>query len=105
MRARGEVEIFRGEGESVRSKRSLWFIAMVLFLGAVLGTLLGEVIGLILPAGVVKNFFMNGRDLGFAPFKLDVMLFSITFGLTFKVNVVGGIGIFVAAYLLRWVLN
>jgi hypothetical protein len=33
------------------------------------------------------------------------MLFSFTFGLTIKVNVVGGIGIFVAVYLLRWVLT
>ena len=89
----------------MRSKRSLWFITMVLILGAMLGTLLGEVIGLTLPDGVVKKFFMNGPDLGFSPFTLNLVLFSVTFGLTLKVNVVGGIGIFVAVYLLRWVLN
>ena len=89
----------------MRSKRSLWFITMVLFLGAILGTVLGQVINLTLPDGVVKKFFMNGPNLGFAPFTLDVVLFSLTLGLTFKFNVVGGIGIFVAVYLLRWVLN
>jgi len=89
----------------VRSKRSLWFITMVLFLGAILGTVLGQVINLMLSDGVVKKFFMNGPELGFAPFKLDVVLFSLTLGFTFKFNVVGGIGIFVAVYLLRWVLN
>jgi len=89
----------------VQSKRSLWFITMVLFLGAILGTLLGQLIGLVLPDGVVKNFFMNGPVLGFDPVKLDLVLFSITLGMTFKVNVVGAIGIFVAVYLLRWVLN
>jgi hypothetical protein len=92
-------------GEIVQSKRSLWFIAMVLLLGAIFGTVLGELIGLVLPEGVVKQFFLKGPTLGFDPAKLDLVLFSITLGLAFKVNVVGAIGIFVAVYLLRWVLN
>jgi hypothetical protein len=79
---------------------------MVLLMGAMLGTLLGDLIGLTLPDGVVKNFFTSGpKDLGFSPFTLNLSLFSVTFGLTFKINVVGVIGIFVAVYLLRWVLN
>ncbi len=90
----------------MRSKRSLWFITMVLLLGAMLGTLLGDLIGLMLPDGVVKNFFTSGpQNLGFSPLTLNLALFSVTFGLTFKINVVGVIGIFVAVYLLRWVLN
>jgi hypothetical protein len=90
----------------VQSKRSLWFITIVLILGAMLGTLLGDLIGLTLPDGVVKNFFTTGpQNVGFSPFTLNFVLFSITFGLTFKINVVGVIGIFVAVYLLRWVLN
>lgn len=89
----------------MRSKRSLWFITMILLLGAISGTLLGELVGLMLPDGVVKKFFLSGPDLGFDPVKLDLVLMSITFGLTLKVNVVGGIGIFIAVYLLRWVLN
>jgi hypothetical protein len=74
-------------------------------LGAVAGTLLGELLGLLLPEGVVKEFFLKSGELGFGPATLNAILFSITFGLQFKINVVGLIGIGFAVYLLRWVLN
>jgi hypothetical protein len=89
----------------VRSKRSLGFVTLVLLLGALLGTLLGELIGFLLPEGVVKDFFLKSGSLGFGPATLNAVLFSITLGLTFKINVVGLIGIGFAIYLLRWVLN
>ncbi|MCG3118614.1 MAG: hypothetical protein ALAOOOJD_00854 [bacterium] len=89
----------------MRSKRSLWFITMVLFLGAMLGTLLGQVIGLLLPDGVAKQFFFLGPKIGFDPVTLDLLLFSFTFGVKIKLNALGAIGIGVAVYLLRWVLN
>jgi hypothetical protein len=69
------------------------------------GTLLGELIGLLLPAGVVKDFFLKSGAIGFGPGTLNAVLFTITIGLSFKINVVGLIGIGVAVYLLRWVLN
>lgn len=86
-------------------KRSLGFITIVLLLGALAGTLIGELIGLVLPAGVVKEFFLTSGELGFGPATLNAVLFSLTLGLTFKINVAGLIGIGVAFYLLRWVLN
>jgi hypothetical protein len=89
----------------LRSKRSLGFIVVVLLLGALTGTLLGELAGFLLPAGVVKEFFLKSGEIGFGPGTLNAVLFSITLGLTLKINVVGLIGIGVAVYLLRWVLN
>ncbi|MDZ7290075.1 MAG: DUF4321 domain-containing protein [candidate division KSB1 bacterium] len=89
----------------MRSKRSLGFIIVVLLLGALAGTLLGELIGLLLPAGVVKEFFLRSGQIALGPGTLNAVLFSITLGLTLKINVVGLIGIGIAAYLLRWVLN
>ncbi|MGH7452776.1 MAG: DUF4321 domain-containing protein [bacterium] len=89
----------------MRSKRSLGFIVVVLLLGALTGTLLGELAGFLLPAGVVKDFFLKSGEIGFGPSTLNAVLFSITLGLTLKINVVGLIGIGVAVYLLRWVLN
>jgi hypothetical protein len=78
---------------------------LVLLLGALSGTLLGELIGLVMPAGVVKDFFLKSGELGFGPATLNAVLFSVTLGLTLKINVVGLIGIGFAIYLLRWVLN
>ena len=89
----------------MRSKRSLWFITMVLFLGAMLGTLAGELIGFLLPDGVAKQFFFLGIKPGFAPFTLDMLMFSITLGIKLQLNALSALGIGVAVYLLRWVLN
>ncbi|MDZ7344697.1 MAG: hypothetical protein ONA90_09335, partial [candidate division KSB1 bacterium] len=73
----------------MRSKRSLGFVTVVLLLGALAGTLIGELIGLVLPAGVVKEFFLANGALGFGPATLNAVLFSITLGLTLKINVAG----------------
>ncbi|RMD95668.1 MAG: DUF4321 domain-containing protein [Calditrichaeota bacterium] len=67
-----------------------------------LGTLLGELLGLILPEGVVKQFFLLSWDLSVGPAKLDAILFSLTLGFSLKVNVVGVIGVATAIYILRW---
>ena len=89
----------------MRSKRSLWFITMVLFLGAMLGTLAAELIGFLLPDGVAKQFFFLGIKPGFEPVTLDLLMFSITFGLKLNLNALSALGIGIAVYLLRWVLN
>ena len=89
----------------MRSRRSLGFVALVLLLGAVSGTLLGELLGLLLPEGVVKDFFLKSGVLDFCPATLNAVVFGLTLGLKLKINVVGLIGICFAIYLLRWVLN
>jgi len=87
------------------SRRTLGFIVLILILGAAVGTLLGELIGLVLPEGVVREFFVRSWTLEIGPGTLNASLFSITLGLTFKLNAVGIIGIGFAVYLLRWVLD
>lgn len=83
-------------------KKSLGFIVLVLVLGALIGTAIGEVIGLILPAGVVHDFFLKAVTPEFGPATLNLVLFTITFGFTLKLNLIGVVGIFIAAYLVRW---
>ncbi|NIR52768.1 DUF4321 domain-containing protein [candidate division KSB1 bacterium] len=84
------------------AKKSLGQILLVVILGAMVGTLFGELLTLLLPTGVVKEFFLKTAHFGFGPSKLDVTLFTITVGFTIKLNIVGLIGIAVAIYLLRW---
>ena len=83
-------------------KKSLGFIILILTLGALIGTGIGEVIGLLLPEGIVHDFFLKAVTPAFGPATLDLVLFSITFGFTLKLNVIGIVGIFIAAYLVRW---
>lgn len=87
----------------MRNRRPLGLVAIVLLLGAVTGTLLGDLIGIVLPDGsVVKEFFLRTGELGFSPTTLEAGLFSFTIGFTLRINVIGIIGVVIAVYLLRW---
>jgi hypothetical protein len=74
-------------------------------MGAAIGTILGEVMGLIVPAGVVQELFTRSWTPELGPATLKMVLFELTLGLKLKINGAGVIGMFVAIYLLRWVLN
>jgi hypothetical protein len=52
-----------------------------LFLGIVVGTVLGEAIGLILPEGkVIRDVFVNSVEYHAGPMHIDLVVFSFTFG-------------------------
>jgi hypothetical protein len=84
-----------------RQKRIGILIVMVVF-GMILGTALGEAIAVLLPEGVVKEFFLRSVVASIGPGTLNLVAFSITFGMSFKVNVMAVLGMILAAYLFRW---
>ena len=71
-------------------------------LGAILGTLVGEILGFILPEGVVKQFFLLSKTLSVGPGTLNIIMLQLTLGLSITLNVISLIGIAIAYYLLRW---
>ncbi|MCH8299725.1 MAG: DUF4321 domain-containing protein [Candidatus Marinimicrobia bacterium] len=73
-----------------------------LTLGAIMGTLVGEILGFILPEGVVKQFFLLSKTLSVGPGTLNIIMLQLTLGLSITLNVISLIGIGVAYYLLRW---
>ncbi|MCH7495769.1 MAG: DUF4321 domain-containing protein [Candidatus Marinimicrobia bacterium] len=73
-----------------------------LTLGAVLGTLVGEILGYVLPEGVVKQFFLLSKTLSVGPGTLNIIMLQLTLGLSITLNVISLIGIAIAYYLLRW---
>lgn len=77
-------------------------LLLVIFLGILIGSVLGELIGLILPEGVVKDFFITSVDAGIRPTVIDLNLLKFTLGFSFKLNVIGIIGIAIATYMLKW---
>ena len=84
-------------------RKSLGFILIVLVLGALIGSALGEVLAYIIPNGVVKQFFLKSASASIGPGTFNIIILTITLGLSIKVNIVGIIGILIAAYALRWV--
>jgi len=87
-------------------RRNVKIIVLMLLTGAIIGSVLGDVAGALLPAGVVRDFFLlafDSSNYGLRePFVLDFRVFSITLGLSLHVNVMGLIGMGVAYYLLRY---
>lgn len=90
--------------------RSLTLVLITLLIGAMGGTLVGELLGWILPAGVVKDFFLTSVtfDLGglvgqeSGVIILDLIMFTLKFGLSLKINFTSIIGLAGAYYFLRY---
>lgn len=84
------------------AQRGLGLTLVVVIAGAVVGSLLGELLGRSLPAGWAQDVLVGGPMIGLTPpATLDLRLVSLTLGLAFKMNVVGVLGLVVAALTLR----
>jgi hypothetical protein len=69
----------------------------------VVGTVLGEVVGLLLPQDkVIRKVFVNTTDFHLGPVHIDLVVFSFTFGFSLRVNLMSALGVFVVSFLLKW---
>jgi hypothetical protein len=86
----------------VAVNRGFGLLLLAVVVGLVLGTLLGELLGELAGPGRVRDLLTHGPTIGLTPpSTLDLRLLSVTFGIVFKVNVVGAIGIIVALLTVR----
>lgn len=84
------------------ARRGVGVVIMVVVAGLVMGSLLGELVGGLLPEGWAQDLLTNGPTIGLtSPAVLDLRFLALTFGLVFKINLVGVFGIVIAALALR----
>ena len=84
-------------------RRPLAVVALILFLGIVVGTVVGETVGLLLPEDkVIRKVFVNSTDFHLGPIHIDLVVFSFTFGFSLRVNLMSALGVFVVSFLLKW---
>lgn len=83
-------------------KREVMFLTVSLVLGAVVGGLLGEMIGSFLPDGAVKTLFTQSIEIGFGPSSLELYAISIILGLMIKINFVSVLMIIFVIVYFRW---
>ena len=89
------------------NKRSISIIVLTLFIGTFVGTLLGELLAWILPESVVRDFFLKSVNFTLGGYRgetlsLDLIMFSIQFGLKVTFNFTSIIGFATAYYFLRY---
>jgi hypothetical protein len=84
------------------AQRRLGLIVLVLLVGGVIGSFLGELAGTLLPQGWLQNLLTKGPTVGLtSPATLDLQFLSISLGLAIKVNLVAVLGLILAAVVLR----
>jgi hypothetical protein len=84
------------------AQRGVGLVLLVVVAGLVVGSLLGELLGGLLPPGWIQDLLTRGPTIGLkSPATLDLRFLAVTFGLAFKVNLVGVLGIVLAAVALR----
>ena len=75
----------------------------VLIIGAIIGSVISEIFSLILPAGVVKEFFLASIPLGIKePLSIHLHFIEFSFSLMLRINIVGIIGMVFGYYLLKY---
>jgi len=85
--------------------RSIAFILLVFFIGIITSTILGQLIGGILPEGVVKDFFLTSRSIGWGiqPDNwMDLYVIRFKSGMFIDVSVLSLLGMVIAWYYLRY---
>ncbi|MBW3660365.1 MAG: DUF4321 domain-containing protein [Gemmatimonadetes bacterium] len=83
-------------------RKNLTLYTIVLTLGLLIGSFLGESLARFLPAGVARDFFTTSVAGAFGPVSIDLIALGLTLGpLTLHVNVMSLVGVALAAYLYR----
>ena len=73
--------------------RSMGILTLLLIIGSVFGTFIGEMLKDFLP------FLSYSQSVGLSPTTLDLAAIVITFGATLKLNIATIIGFFIALFL------
>ncbi|HHZ80335.1 MAG TPA: hypothetical protein EYN68_01860 [Candidatus Marinimicrobia bacterium] len=92
------------------SRRDLKVVILVLFAGAMIGTLFGDLIGFVLPEGVVKQFFLQSTEFSLGglvgtpndAISLDIGAIALILGLKIQLNFATIFGLAVSYYFLRY---
>lgn len=90
--------------------RDISLIVIGLFSGAMIGGIIGNILALLLPDGVVKDFFLTSLTIDISGiannelgvFIIDLSIIVLKFGLSMNFNFTSLIGLATAYYILRF---
>jgi len=82
-------------------RKGVGFFVVVLVVGAVAGSLLGEILAQLFPSGAVHSLFSRGVSVGIPHFSVNLLALTLSLGLMVRVNLCTLIGLAAAFYWLR----
>lgn len=75
---------------------------VIIILGAIIGTALGELIAYLFRGGILERIFSQGITPGLEPpATLDLKILSLTFGFTVRINLASLLGLLLGAYIYK----
>lgn len=73
--------------------KNIWILIFLIIIGGIFGTLIGQSLGKDLP-------FLNfSQSLGLEPATINLVVITVTFGATLKLNISAILGIFIAFFI------
>lgn len=83
-------------------KKSGWTLLGFIFIGGLLGGMLGEILTVFSPSEQIQTIFAKALSPGIdPPLTINLVLFKITIGFLFKINLLTILGIFLGIYLYK----
>ena len=83
-------------------KKSGWTLLGFIFIGGLLGGMLGEILTVFSPSEQIQTIFARSLSPGInPPLTVDLVLIKVTFGFLFKINLLTILGIFLGIYLYK----
>ena len=85
-----------------RLKQNIPLTIFILLLGLIIGSFIGDLLGMVLPDGAAKTVMTTPLSIGFHPISIDLHIFTLILGFMVKINLFGVIGVLILGYSLKW---
>lgn len=83
-------------------KKSGGYLLLFIFIGGLLGSILGEILLVVSPQGTVQSIFGEALSLGLdPPVTVNLVLIKLTLGFLLKINLLSVLGMLLGAYLYK----
>ena len=83
-------------------KKTGGYLLLFIFIGGLLGSILGEILQVVSPQGTVQTIFGEALSLGLdPPVSVNLVLIKFTLGFLVKINLLSVLGMLLGAYLYK----
>lgn len=83
-------------------RKSGGYLLLFIFIGGLLGSVLGEILQIVSPQGIVQSIFGEALSLGLdPPVTVNLVLLKFTLGFLVRINLLSVLGMLLGAYIYK----